>query len=121
MNVTTKEVAEVVVEPWDIPMAKFSPNYKYLIYAVNNDGKMELKVMETSTGDEVEISEFPNGQISSVTISQSEQHMAFLLNRSDSPTNLYVYDFETNAIECLTNTLNPEIDQRDLVDRKSVV
>lgn len=120
MNLSTRESEEVAIEPWDIPMAKFSPNYKYLIYVVNNDGEMELKIIETLTGHEVEISDFPDGQISGVTIAQSEKKMAFLLNSSNSPSNLYIYDFETKTVERLTNTLNPHIDQQDLVEAEVI-
>ncbi|WP_175284915.1 hypothetical protein [Lentibacillus jeotgali] len=39
-----KTVAE---EDWDIMMAKISPNHKYLVYAFNNIGKIEMNVLET--------------------------------------------------------------------------
>ena len=46
--------------------------------------------------------------------------MAFLLNRSTAPANLYVYEFEAKELNCLTDTLNPEIEETDLVDARVV-
>ncbi|WP_339254458.1 S9 family peptidase [Sporosarcina sp. FSL W8-0480] len=113
--------SEVVAkENWDILTARFSPNHKYLYYYVNNDGKIDVKLIESETGEYVEIANFPEGQISGLSISKSERYMAFLVNRSTAPANLYVYDFEEKELSCLTNTLNPEIDENDLVNAKVV-
>lgn len=120
MHVKTKTVETVAEEDWDIMMAKFSPNHKYLVYALNNNGKIEMKILETKSGKHVEIPGLPDGQISGVTISQSENQLAFLLNSSNSPANLYIYDFNRDKLQCLTDTLNPEIDQNDLVEANVV-
>ncbi|WP_188207236.1 S9 family peptidase [Alkalibacillus aidingensis] len=120
MNLSTKEVETVATEEWDIVMARFSPNYKYLIYAINHDGKIKIKIVEARTGEIIDIRGIPTGQISNVRISQSEQKIAFLLNRSTSPDNLYVYDFDKQELDRLTDTLNPEIDPNDLVEAEVV-
>ncbi|MUK90516.1 alpha/beta fold hydrolase [Ornithinibacillus sp. L9] len=120
IDVDTKSAEKVAVEEWDILMAKFSPNYTYLIYLINNNGKIEMKILDTKTGKPVEIPGLPDGQISGVTISRSEKLIAFLLNSSNSPSNLYVFDIASNELTCLTDTLNPEIDQHDLVEAKVV-
>ncbi|SHG65485.1 S9 family peptidase [Ornithinibacillus halophilus] len=120
VNLNTREVELVAKEEWDIRMVKFSPNYQYLLYALNNDGKIEIKLMDTNTDQFVDIVGLPDGQISGVTFSQNEESLAFLLNSSNSPTNLYVYDFTSKQLDCLTDTLNPEIDQADLVEAKVV-
>ncbi|WOV87065.1 S9 family peptidase [Sporosarcina oncorhynchi] len=110
----------VAKEEWDILTARFSPNYKYLYYYINNDGKVEVKVIDSKTGKNVEIMDFPQGQISGLSISKGERYMAFLLNRSTAPANLYVYDFELKELRCLTDTLNAEIDEHDLVDARVI-
>ena len=57
----------------------------------------------------------PEGDITNVNISDSENLMAFYATSSKSPRNLYLYNFETREIKKLTNTLNPEINPDDLV------
>ncbi|WP_010529242.1 alpha/beta hydrolase family protein [Lentibacillus jeotgali] len=64
----------------------------------------------------MEIPGLPDGQISGVTISESENQLAFLLNSSNASANLYIYDFNGDKLQCLTDTLSPEIDQNDLVE-----
>ncbi len=117
---STGNTEVVVKENWDILTARFSPNHKYLYYFLNNDGKIEVRVIESETGEYIEIVDFPDGQISGLSISKSERYMVFLLNRSTAPANLYVYDFNSNVLSCLTDTLNPEIDEHDLVDARVV-
>ncbi|MDY0407703.1 alpha/beta fold hydrolase [Virgibacillus soli] len=120
MNLSTKEVEIVINETWDIVMAKFSPNYQYLMYALNQDGKIALHVLDAKTNEQIPLSNFPNGQLNSVSFSKDETQMALLLNSSDSPTNLYVYHFKKQEIKRLTDTLNPEINQVDLVKAKVI-
>ncbi|MBB4826428.1 dipeptidyl aminopeptidase/acylaminoacyl peptidase [Sporosarcina luteola] len=117
---STGKTEVVAKENWDIQIARFSPNHKYLYYYLNNNGKVEVHVKETETGNAVNIADFPVGQISGLSISNSERYMAFLVNRSTAPANLYVYDFETKELTCLTDTLNDEIEESDLVDAKVV-
>ncbi|GAA0450043.1 S9 family peptidase [Alkalibacillus silvisoli] len=115
MNLMTKSIETVAIEDWSIIMAQFSKNYQYLIYAINNNGKVEIKIMNTKTGHFVEIDNLKEGQISDVTISHNEEKIAFLLNSSNAPDNLYVYDLNQKKLTCLTDTLNPEINRDDLV------
>ena len=114
---TTEIVAK---EKWDVLVARFSPNHKYLYYFVNNNARIEVKVIETETMKTIEIADFPDGQISGLSISKSERYMVFLLNRSTAPANLYVYNFDAKELNCITDTLNPEIEEGDLVDARVV-
>lgn len=116
INLETREVETVAKEEWDIVLAKFSPQFNYLLYAINNNGSVEIKVVDTTTFEPIDMNDFPSGQISSISISHSEKLMAFLLNSSHSPANLYVYHFESKEIHCLTDTLNSEINKDDLVE-----
>ncbi|GEN46132.1 S9 family peptidase [Alkalibacillus haloalkaliphilus] len=120
MNLTTQSTETVAIEDWDIVMAKFSYNYKYLIYAINNNGKTEVKLLDTATGNYVEIENLPEGQISSVSISKNEGKLAFTLNSSNAPSNLYCYNLTTKSLTRLTDTLNPEMNPNDLVKAEVV-
>ncbi|WP_047982285.1 S9 family peptidase [Ornithinibacillus contaminans] len=120
MHLSTMSVETVAIEPWDIVSAKFSPNYSYLLYVVNNDAAFQLKLLDIETGRQIEIPNLPEGAIDSVKLSHNEEQIVFLLNSSDSPSNLYVYTFSTQKLQQLTNTLNPEIEQKDLVQAKVV-
>jgi dipeptidyl aminopeptidase/acylaminoacyl peptidase len=47
--------------------------------------------------------------------------MAFYVNSSRSPNNLYVYDFESKKYSKLTDSMTPEIDPEYLVDADRIV
>ncbi len=101
---------------WDISYSYCSWNGTYRITGINNDGKTEIRVRETATGELVDLPVFPDGVISSVGFSKSERYMRFHLSDSRSTNNLYVYDFETKEYRKLTDSMNPEIDPADLVE-----
>jgi dipeptidyl aminopeptidase/acylaminoacyl peptidase len=101
---------------WDIMFSSFSHNGKYRVTGINEDGRTVIKVSETKTGKLVPLPKLPDGEITSVRISRSEQRMAFYLNGDRAPSNLYVYDFATGKATRLTDSLSKEIDPTDLVD-----
>jgi dipeptidyl aminopeptidase/acylaminoacyl peptidase len=58
--------------------------------------------------------------ISAADISKSEKMIRLSVGTSASPTNLYVYNLESQKLTKLTNTLNPEIDPDDLMQGQVV-
>jgi len=114
-------IAEKIDEaPWDIMFRDISRTGKYRITGINNDGRTEINVVETATNKTVMLPNLPNADITSVNISRSENLMTMYVNGSTSPSNLYVYNLETGENHRVTNTMNPEIDQSDLVEAKVV-
>jgi dipeptidyl aminopeptidase/acylaminoacyl peptidase len=105
---------------WDIMYAYFSRNGKYRILGINDDAKTVIEVLETERGKPVKLPKLPLGEITSVRIARSEKLMTFYHSGSRSPNDLYVYDFETRKYIKLTDNMNPEIDQDDLVDARVV-
>jgi len=104
---------------WDIFTAYFSRNGKYRVTIINNNAKTEIRVFDVANS-ELLVPAFPDGSIRQINISKSEKLMSFYLNAERSPNNLYVYDFDTRSYTRLTDTINPEIDQRDLVEPEMV-
>jgi dipeptidyl aminopeptidase/acylaminoacyl peptidase len=100
---------------WDVWYIYHSYNAKYRVIGVNEDAKTVVHVFDLETGDKVELPAFDDGSISSVNISKGENLMLLNVSKSTSPSNKYVYNFETKALTQLTNTLNPEINPDDLV------
>lgn len=106
--------------PWDIMSAYFSRHGKYRVLAINEDAHTRISITETKTGKAVPLPKLLNGDITGVTISDDEKWMAFYFNGDRSPANLYVYDFATGRPRQLTQSLNPEIAPKDLVDSEVV-
>lgn len=107
-------------ENWDIQYCYLSQNGKYKVVGINEDAKTVIKVFKVQDGSLVKLPEIPAGEISSVNISDSEKMMSFYVSSSKSSSNLFVYNFETEKLSQLTDTMNPEINQDDLVDGKVI-
>lgn len=105
---------------WDIMYAGFSESGRFRVLGMNNDARTEIRVMDTRSGALVELPKMPDAEITSVNVSYSEKLMTFYVNGSKSPNNLYVYNFDTKQITRLTETMNPEVNQNDLVDARVV-
>ena len=119
-ELATGKSTDVEREPWDIWTTYFSRNGKYRVTVINQDARTVIKVYNTATGKQVELPKLPDGDITGVNISPSENRMAFYLNGDRSPSNLYVYDFATRKATKLTNSLNPAINAADLVEAENI-
>ncbi len=119
-DLATGKSETVEKAPWDIMTTYFSRNGKYRVTVINEDARTVIKIYDTATGKLVQLPKLPDGDITGVNISPSEKRMAFYLNGDRSPANLYVYDFASRKATKLTDSLNPEIDQADLVEAKNI-
>ncbi len=115
-DLETGTVEKVFETNWDVWYAYDSWNEKYRVIGVNQDAKTVVKIFEQETGEEVQLPEIEGGSISSVNISKSENLARLTVSTSASPSNIYVYNFESGELKKLTNTLNPEIDANHLVE-----
>ncbi len=114
-DIASGETEVLQKEDWDIWYSYLSHNGTYRVTAVNADSRTEIQILNTGTGELVEIRDLPEGDITSVNISDSERLMTFYASSSKSPNNLYLYNFETGDLRKLTDTMNDEINPDDLV------
>lgn len=119
-NLNTGAVEKVFETNWDVWYAYDSWSEKYRVIGINEDAKTVVKVINQETGQEVQLPEIAGGSITSVNISKNEKLARLMVSTSSTPSNIYIYNFETNELKKLTNTLNPEIDATDLVEGQVV-
>ncbi len=119
-DLATGKTEVVEKTPWDVSYTYFSQNGKYRVTAINEDARTRIKIYDTASGKLVTLPQLPNADITGVNISPSEKLMAFYLNGDRSPSNLYVYDFNSKKATKLTDSLNPEINAADLVDSQVI-
>ncbi len=119
-DIATGDKAKVEEAPWDLMYAYLSHTGKYRVVAINNDARTEIKIYEEATGQPLKISGLPEGDITGVNISDSENLMSFYVSSSKSPSNLYVYNFGTKEVKQLTSTMSKEIAPDDLVAGETV-
>jgi dipeptidyl aminopeptidase/acylaminoacyl peptidase len=119
-DLETGNVSKVFETEWDIMYADDSWNERYRVIGINEDAKTAVKIFDQSTGEEVKLPNIEGGSISGVNISKSEKLARLTVSTSASPSNIYVYNFETAELKKLTDTLNPDMDASDLVEAQAV-
>ncbi len=119
-DIVSGQHEKVLEKDWDIAYAYFSRNGKYRVTGTNEDGKTAVEILDLETNQAVEFPDFEDGSVTSVNISPSEKVMSFYVGSSQSPSNLFVYNFETGDFNQLTDNLNPEIKKEDLVQAEVV-
>lgn len=100
---------------WDVWYAYYSYNEKYQVIGINQDARTVVKVIEVATGEELEIPDFEGKDISGVSISRSENLIRLAAGSPTSPGDLYIHDFSSSSPVRITQTLNQEISEEDLV------
>ncbi|MDP9042583.1 MAG: S9 family peptidase, partial [Bacteroidota bacterium] len=119
-DISTGKKEKFYEAKWDVVWMAASHNEKYHVIYVNEDGQNKLHLFDYKTGKELDFPEIAGGSIQGVSISRDENKMSMTVGSSKSPNNMYVYDFNTKELKKLTNTLNPEIKEEDLVAGKVV-
>ena len=115
-DIATGEKKKVEEANWDIMYAYLSRNGKYRVVAINNNARTEIKIYNEQDGGKlVSVAGLPEGDITGVNISDSEKLMSFYVSSSKSPSNLFVYNFDTKEVKQLTNSMTKDIDPNDLV------
>lgn len=101
---------------WDISSGVLSDEGRYLALVINYDGKCVLRIRDSLSGEEYEVSGLPEGQIMSPRFSQDGRLLCFVADSSAHPGDVYVLEVETGAVRRMTQALNPDIDPEDLVE-----
>lgn len=119
-NIETGEREVLYETDWDVMYSYLSENEKYRVIAINEDGRNSLIIKNNETGENVDFPDIPDGDITSVSIADSENLMRLTVATSKAPGNMYIYDIESGEIKKLTTTLNKEINPDDLVTAEVV-
>ena len=119
-EIETAKAEKFYSASWDVQYAYFSYNEKYLVIGVNEDARTRIYMCEAANLKPVKFPEIEAGEISYVRMSKDETMMSFFAGSSRSTNDLYVYKIGEAMPVRITKTLNPEINQDDLVEGKVV-
>ena len=100
---------------WDVSFVYFSKDGKYRVAGVNDDGQTKLDIAEVATGNTIQLPSLPQGDLRGVNFSSDSKKMVFYINSDTSPSNLFSYELGSSEAKRLTQTLNPDIDENQLV------
>ena len=119
-NIETGEKSKVLEKKWDILGASFTDNGNYMTIFVNEDGKNAIEVLDASSMNAIDLPDFGDKSITSVSFSDDENWMRMYVGGSNAPSDLYTYNMKTKEQYKLSNVLNDEINADDLVSAKVV-
>ncbi|KPP80433.1 MAG: Prolyl oligopeptidase family protein [Oceanicaulis sp. HLUCCA04] len=119
-DLETSERAALIEADWDVMYVSYSPSGNYRVHAINEDGRTAVTLLDTRTGDAVELSGLPDGDLGGVRFSRDETTIALGVSSSTSPADIYTADLESGETTRLTSALNPAIDEAHLVGAQIV-
>lgn len=116
--------APLVVTDWDITSTRtnvesgisYSPDGSYRIDIVNADGSNQFRVLDVASGEALNLSFLPEGEISNPRFAGDGHRLVVQLERDTRPTGIYLIDLRQRHVVQLTDALNPKIDEVDLVE-----
>ena len=100
---------------WDVSFVYFSRDGKYRVVGVNDDAQTKLDIAEVANGNSIELPPIPEGDLRGVNFSSDSKQMVFYINSDTSPSNLFSYQFGDKEAKRLTQTLNTDMNEADLV------
>ena len=107
-------------EKWDVSYVDYSFNGKYRVLGINENAVTRLIITDVETGEELELPNLPQGDLTGIEFSRSGKLMRFYLVNDDAPANLFVYNLEAGDLKQLTDNLNPEIHAGHLVSSELI-
>ena len=105
---------------WDVMYSYLSKSEKYRVIGINEDGKNILKVYNQFENKEIKFPSFEDEDIIGLEFSETENKLRLSVGSSKMPNNLYVFDLNDNSLVKLTNSLNQNIDSKNLVNAKVI-
>lgn len=112
---------QVLLSPdWDVWYARLSHDGTYLVAGINDDARTDIRMFRADSMSPIDLPDLPGGDITSLRFSPSEKKLAFYVNGSRAPDNLYVYELDSGHYKQLTNTLYPGMKSEHLVDARGV-
>lgn len=119
-NINSGKADKMYATNWDVVGMDLSENEKYHTITINEDGKNKVLLFDHAADRQVDFPAIKDGDVKGITISPSEKNMLLTVGSSNSPNNLYVYNFEKKELKQVTKTLNNQVNENDLVKAEVV-
>ena len=107
-------------DPWDVEHAALSEGRELLAYVVNENGLSTLHVLDLKTGKARPLAKVQPGEISDLKWLENNRDLAFSLNSSQSPPDVYSVEVQTGKLERWTFSETGGIPSQNFVAPKLV-
>jgi dipeptidyl aminopeptidase/acylaminoacyl peptidase len=114
-DVSTGAKAPLIAADWDVMFVSFSETGRYRVSGTNEDARTVVQILDNRSGKEIALPGLPAGDLAQVRFSRDESRLALMVSSDTSPSDVYTVDLASGGSARLTEALNPEIDEADLV------
>ncbi|MGF1453756.1 MAG: prolyl oligopeptidase family serine peptidase [Alphaproteobacteria bacterium] len=84
--------------PWDVGGVTLSPDRSIMAFTANEGGLSTLHMRKTADNAPLAAPSLPAGIVSSLTFSPDGKKLGFVLNAAASPSDIYVFNLETESL-----------------------
>jgi prolyl oligopeptidase len=103
---------------WDVSFINYSKDGQYLVVGTNQDARTRIKVINLKTKEHFKLAGMSLSKVKNINFSADSSSIVFYTNADNSPSNLYSYTIGDDQVKRLTNSLNPAMQESDLVKSK---
>jgi dipeptidyl aminopeptidase/acylaminoacyl peptidase len=89
---------------WDVEGFDVSADGRYIAYAVNQDGRSSLKLLDTETHAEISPPGLPEGVITRLAFDRAGRRLGAAVESAQAPREVYSYDLEHARLERWTRS-----------------
>jgi len=115
-DLATEEKSPLIEADWDVSYVTYSPSGKYRVSGINEDASTRVSITDRETSSVLTLpAGLPDGDLRQVRFSPEEDRIAFAINASNAPSNIFTVDLQSGDFRQYTQALNTEIDPDDLV------
>ena len=107
----TLKVKAIFKHNWDIIFSFLSHSNRYLLYVTNENGNYKLNIYDNINNILLDIQSIPSGTIKSLSLSINEKTIAVLIESSNYPANIYLFDLENLTTKKITSALSQNLKQ----------
>ncbi|MCA0899198.1 S9 family peptidase [Microbulbifer agarilyticus] len=114
-DIASGERSPLFSADWDVSFVYYSKDGNFRVIGTNEDAQTKLDIVDQRSGKALSLPHLPAGDLRSVNFANDGKSMVFYVNSDTAPSNLYSYEFGADKVSRLTDTLNPEISEQNLV------
>jgi dipeptidyl aminopeptidase/acylaminoacyl peptidase len=119
-NLESGEREPLAKADWDIMYTSYSRTGKYRATGINVDASTEVELLDSESGDAVELPDLPPGDLNNLRFAADDSRLALIVNSDVSPSDIYLVDLEAGTSRQLTDALSATIDRDQLVESEVV-
>jgi len=105
----------LIAADWDVSFVAYSDSGRFRVSGTNEDARTVIRILDGQGNKEITLPGLPPGDRSQIRFSRDETRVALLLSSDTSPNDVYTVDLASGRSERLTQALNPQIKESDLV------